>query len=181
MHFVLKSCRFVSEVNDSHYFYLVQEISNERAIRALVKSNIETCAQAFSERHISEIDNPDGTINMKIHNVFIAALGKETQYYTALVRSLDSALGNMLECLAVNLAGLFCQVTHSVEGILYPEQTAKIAEFLEAYKNKRNPMAVSASHYRELRHVKKSEQYTTQTHVSDYYITCTTNSVRNTI
>ena len=145
-------------------------MSNERAIRSLVRSNIENYAQTFSERHISEIEKPDGTINMKIHNVFIAALGEEIKYYTALVRSLDSSLGIMLERLAVRLAGLFYQVTRSVEGFLYPEQTAKIAEFLEAYKNKRNPMTVSASHYRELRDVKKSKQPTTQAHKSDYYL-----------
>ncbi len=44
---------------------------------------------------------------MKIHNVFIAALGEEIQYYTALVRSLDSSLGSMLEkMVAVNIASL---------------------------------------------------------------------------
>lgn len=110
-------------------------ITNEKAIRALVKSNIETFAQTFSERHIADIDNPNGTINMKIHNVFIAILGEEIQYYTALVRSLDSSLGNMLEGLAINIAGLFYKVETKVTGPLYPEQTSKIAELLEAYKN----------------------------------------------
>ena len=52
-----------------------RQISSEKAIRELVKSNVITFAQTFSERHISEFDNPDGTLNMKIHNVFIAALG----------------------------------------------------------------------------------------------------------
>lgn len=113
----------------------MNHITNEKAIRVLVKSNIETFAQTFSERHIGEIDNPDGTINMKIHNVFIAALGEEIQYYTSLVRSLDSSLGNLLEGLAINIAELFYDVSKSVDGILYPEQTSKIAEYLEGYKN----------------------------------------------
>ena len=60
---------------------------------------------------------------MKIHNVFIAALGKDIQYYSALVRSLDSSLGNMLEGMAINIAKLFYEVNKSVEGELYPEQT----------------------------------------------------------
>ena len=55
------------------------KVSAEKTIRAIVKSNVETYATTFSGRHIRELDNPKGTINMKIHNVFIEALGKETQ------------------------------------------------------------------------------------------------------
>ena len=75
-------------------------VSKNDAIRALVRTGIETYAQGFQARHEAEVDNPEGTINAKIHNVFIEALGKEIQYYTALVRSLDSSLGNTLESLA---------------------------------------------------------------------------------
>ncbi len=114
-----------------------EQINTEKAIRCMVKSNVTTFAQTFSERHISEVNNPNGTLNMKIHNVFISALGEEFQYYTALSRSFDSSLGNMLENLAVSIARLFYDVSDKVEGCLYPEQTAKIAELLEAYKNKK--------------------------------------------
>lgn len=78
---------------------------------------------AFSDRHISEYDDPEGTINMKIHNVFIAALGKDIQYYSALSRSLDSSLGNMLESMAIAIARLNYDVSQCVEGVLYTEQT----------------------------------------------------------
>ena len=81
-------------------------IENEKAIRAVVSSFVEAYASGFSDRHLSEIDDEEGTINMKIHNVFIAALGKDIQYYSALARSLDSSLGNMLEKMAIKLAGL---------------------------------------------------------------------------
>ena len=67
-------------------------IDNERAIRAVVRSYVEAYATGFSDRHLSEVDDPDGTINMKINNVFIAALGADIQYYSALARSLDSSL-----------------------------------------------------------------------------------------
>lgn len=75
---------------------------DKNTIKTLVHTAIESYAQGFQARHKDEVDNPEGTINMKIHNVFIEALGKEIQYYTALVRSLDSSLGNMLETLAIN-------------------------------------------------------------------------------
>ena len=145
-------------------------ISSEKAIRELVKSNVITFAQTFSERHISEFDDPDGTLNMKIHNVFIAALGEELQYYTALVRSFDSSLGNMLENLAVSISSFFYEVTNQVSGELYPEQTAKIAELLEAYKNSKNSRKVSAKVYEEVKNVKSGSKVEEKTHISDYYL-----------
>lgn len=109
-------------------------IDNEKAIRAIVASNVKAYAAGFSDRHISERDNDEGTINMKIHNVFIAALGPEIQYYSALARSLDSSLGNLLEKMAIGIASLHYTVSQHVEGALYKKQTDFIAELLEKYK-----------------------------------------------
>ena len=81
-------------------------VKNERAIRAVVSAFVESYASGFSDRHLSEIDDEEGTINMKIHNVFIAELGADIQYYSALARSLDSSLGNMLEKMAIQIAKL---------------------------------------------------------------------------
>ena len=75
---------------------------------------------------------------MKIHNVFIAVLGPEIQYYTALVRSLDSSLGNMLEKMAINIAKLTYEVKQSVADLLALKQTQDVAELLEKYKTPRN-------------------------------------------
>ncbi len=147
-----------------------KQVETEKAIRCMVKSNITTFAQTFSDRHISEVDNPNGTLNMKIHNVFISALGEEFQYYTALSRSFDSSLGNMLETLAVSIAQLFYEVSKEVEGYLYPEQTAKIAELLEAYKNRKNPKVVSINDYNELKNYDKPDNIKMKVHASDYYL-----------
>ena len=110
-------------------------VKNERAIRAVVSACVESYASGFSDRHLSEIDDEEGTINMKIHNVFIAELGADIQYYSALARSLDSSLGNMLEKMAIQIAKLHYDVSQHVEGVIYQEQTDYIAELLEAYKN----------------------------------------------
>lgn len=147
-----------------------EKISVEKAIRELVKSNVITFAQTFSGRHISEYKDPEGAINMKIHNVFIAALGKEIQYYTSLVRSFDSSLGNMLENLAIRISSLFYKVSQKVVGPLYPEQTTKIAQLLESYKNPNNPKKVSVDDYKLLRLTKPNNSTIEKTHFSDYYL-----------
>lgn len=142
-------------------------IEKEAAIRAIVRASIEAYASGFSNRHISEKNNPEGTINMKIHNVFIAALGPEVQYYSALSRSLDSSLGNMLEKMAINIAKLFYEVAQSVEGKLYQSQTTRIAEILEAYKSHR--MKPVVSDYISLSNFKNGRSFH-KLHISDYYL-----------
>ena len=147
-------------------------LEKKEAIQSIVRTAVESYAAGFRARHEGEVDNPNGVINMKIHNVFIAALGKDIQYYSALVRSLDSSLGNMLERMAINIAKLFYEVNKSVEGELYPEQTSKIAEFLEAYKNSKNPLKPSIEHFKEIRSIKPNPNSKIQSkvHVSDYYL-----------
>jgi hypothetical protein len=142
-------------------------LENELVIRKLVKTAVESYAEGFETRHITEYDDPNGTINMKIHNVFIAALGPEIQYYTALVRSLDSSLGNMLENLAVNIAELFYTVSQEVEGPLYPEQTAFIAKILEGYKRRTKKPEISDYSFLRSKIEAKTE---IKRHDSDYYL-----------
>lgn len=142
------------------------EINNERAIRAIVSSYVESYAAGFSDRHIAEADDNDGTINMKIHNVFVAALGAEIQYYSALSRSLDSSLGNMLEKMAIRIASLHYTVSQHVEGQLYKEQTDRIAELLEQYKrHARKPLTTD---YQGLSHAQGNR--IEKRHESDYYL-----------
>jgi hypothetical protein len=63
----------------------MEQIGKDETIKALVRTAVSTYAAGFRARHEGELDNPDGILNMKIHNVFIAVLGPEIQYYTALV------------------------------------------------------------------------------------------------
>ncbi len=141
---------------------------NETTIRSLVRTAVESYAVGFQARHEGEVDNPNGTINMKIHNVFIAALGPEIQYYTALVRSLDSSLGNMLEKLAINIAKLTFEVKKHVEGPLSAEQTQQIAELLEKYK--RHEKKPEIKDYQTLRVKRDLSKQLTKRHDSDYYL-----------
>jgi len=141
---------------------------DKNTIRTLVHTAVESYAQGFRARHEAELDNPEGIINMKIHNVFIEALGKEIQYYTALVRSLDSSLGNMLESLAINIASLTFEVKRNVEGPLAVEQTRIIAELLEKYKRRESRPTIND--YQPLRFIARKNKAPIKRHDSDYYL-----------
>jgi len=142
-------------------------INKQEAIRGLVHSAVEAFATGFQGRHEGEKDNPEGTINMKIHNIFIAMLGPEIQYYTALVRSLDSSLGNMLEKLAINIAGFSYEVKRNVAGPLSLKQTQDMAELLEKYK-RREIRPPTVEDYQFLRTKPTEKSLVTKRHDSDY-------------
>ncbi len=137
-------------------------------IEVIVATAVQSFASGFKGRHEGEIDNPEGTINMKIHNVFIEALGKETQYYSALARSLDSSLGNMLEDLAISIAKLSYDVRRNVEGPLNNAQIAKIAEILEKYKS--HALKPCIEDYQCLRNMNEGDKAQIKRHDSDYYL-----------
>lgn len=143
-------------------------INKERAIRSIVSSAVKSYANGFSTRHLAEVNDENGVINMKIHNVFIAALGPEIQYYSALARSLDSSLGNMLESMAISIAALNYEVSQHVEGTLYKEQTDYIAELLEQYKRSTNRRTPKLEDYHGIS--KKTGTAETKRHESDYYL-----------
>lgn len=147
---------------------MAETIDKERAIRGIISSYVKSYANGFSTRHLAEIDNEDGVINMKIHNVFVAALGPEIQYYSALARSLDSSLGYMLEGMAISIAELNYEVSQHVEGTLYKEQTDYIAELLEAYKRRENRRTPRIADYHGISN--KTGSAETKRHESDYYL-----------
>jgi len=146
----------------------MRNVTNKKAVQALVHTAVESYAEGFKARHEGEVDNPEGVINMKVHNVFIEALGKDVQYYTALVRSLDSSLGNMLEKLAIGIAELSFEVRQNVEGPLSARQTQAIAELLEKYK--RREIKPGAKDYQVLRMDKSEKSEAIKRHESDYYL-----------
>ena len=143
-------------------------MSKEEQIRSLVQKHISAYADGFKKRHIEEVDDPKGTINMKLHNVFIDALGEQTRYYASLVRSLDSSLGNTLEGLAIDIAKISFTVKQDVEGVIWKEQTTGIATLLESYKSKTKTPAISD--YQFLRSAPSTGDSSNKRHDSDYYL-----------
>lgn len=146
-----------------------ETLDKKEAIKSIVHASVESFAVGFQGRHEGELEDPEGTLNMKIHNVFIAVLGPEIQYYTALVRSLDSSLGNMLEKMAINIAKLTYEVKQSVAGPLSLKQTQDVAELLEKYK-RREITPPTTENYQFLRTKPTEQSLVTKRHDSDYYL-----------
>jgi hypothetical protein len=139
----------------------------EEQIRGIVKNQVKGFAVGFQDRHMSEIDEPDGVINSKVHNIFIAALGDEVRFYSSLVRSLDSSLGSLIESMALAIADTHFIVTQQVEGRLYMEQTRAIADLLQDYQTRRKKPA--SLDYQYLRKLNKGQVHEKR-HASDYML-----------
>lgn len=141
--------------------------SQEDLMRGIVRNQVKGFSVGFQDRHMLEIDDPDGVINSKVHNIFIAALGDEVRFYSSLVRSLDSSLGSLIESMALAIAETHFIVTQQVEGYLYMEQTRAIADLLQDYLTRRKKP--SLSDYQHLRKLNKGAVHEKR-HASDYML-----------
>jgi hypothetical protein len=143
----------------------------EKVIRELVETAVRSYATGFEARHVAQKDDPGGVVNMMVHNPFIAALGPEVQYYSALVRSLDSSIGDMLEGLAISIAQLSFRVSREVVGFLSDNQTGKIAGLLEEYKRRvKRPQVSDYALLVEMGGTRGSTSLRKMRHDSDYYL-----------
>lgn len=92
-----------------------------KAINEIIDSSIKSFADGFEVRHIKEVDAPNGVINSKKNNVFMAELGEEFMFYSAFVRSFDSSFGNVLENVGNAIAKLSFEVNGRIESYLLPQ------------------------------------------------------------
>ena len=164
----MKKSKYKIDFKQMDLFSQTTIIDNETAIRSIVSASCKVFASTFAEKHLSQIDDPSGTLNLKMNNVFIAALGPKIKYYSALCRSLDSSLGNMLEAMAISIAELHYKVTKHVEGDLYEKQTDYIAELLERYKS--NEQKPKIEDYAGITKVHSTGSHKKKRHISDYYL-----------
>ena len=124
------------------------ESSKKIAIEELVDSMFYSFAEWFRQRHLSDVDNPNWPINKKKNNVFIAELWPEFVMYSALVRSFDSSLWNLLEKLWRSIWKLSYDVNWTIKSYLLKAQEDKIEEIVNAYSTSaRNRIIPSVSHY----------------------------------
>ena len=67
------------------------------SIQNIVDREIKKFADSYEARFTNEVNDPEGVINSKKNNCFVAELGKEFMFYSAFVRSFDSSFGKVLE------------------------------------------------------------------------------------
>ena len=63
------------------------EEQKKKAIEGIVDSCIFAFSEGLMSRYSEEVNEPDGVINAKKNNCFIAELGEEFMFYSAFVRS----------------------------------------------------------------------------------------------
>lgn len=119
-----------------------------------------------------------GNIEKKKNNFLIAGLGKEIMVYSALMRSLDSSLGNRIENLALKVAKASgYTVSQGVEGSLSSETTKKIATLLASYKDKKSDKKPVSSDLLLLEEAIENSEGKPKFHNSDYLLAKEENGV----
>ena len=111
------------------------EKEKENQIRILVDMSIKTFADGFEGRHDAELNDPNGTINMKKNNCFISVLGDEFIFYSAFVRSFDSSFGHVLENLGNAIAKFYYKTDKTIHSYILTEQTQHISNLLDKYED----------------------------------------------
>lgn len=146
----------------------MNEYSKKERVFTTVSDHISLFCDEFEARHVREFDDPNGTINSKVHNKFVGEIDGSLSFYSALVRSFDSSLGNRIEKMALELATENFEVRQQVEGFLYEAQTTDIAVLLQSYtSHQKKP---TAADYKFLRNAQLGEAREKR-HASDYLFT----------
>lgn len=115
------------------------EYKKEKKIREIVDNHIKSFTEKLEKRYSSEVNDPNGVINSKKNNVFIAELGNEFMFYSAFVRSFDSSFGKVLEAMANEIALISFEVKDKVNSYLLPQQTQHIDYILTEYDKRVKP------------------------------------------
>lgn len=95
------------------------EQQKKALIEKKVKKHIRDFAAAQKKKHLEQLDNEKGIINRKCNNVFISSLNTNFVTISALSRSFDSSLGNMLEELGNDIATLSWEVRDKITDSFY--------------------------------------------------------------
>ena len=106
-------------------------------INSIVSSRLSYFLESFKKRHIGKAKSAKGSINMKSQNVFINKLPRELMYYSALVRSFDSAFGHVLENIALEIARNYYHVSQEVVGKIDVRQSDHINDILTNYNRRK--------------------------------------------
>lgn len=131
---------------------------------------VEEEVKDFSKQFLADYKKSgkkSSNITNKKNNIFIEALGDKVVAQSALMRSLDSSLGNRIEKIAKRIAEKNFIVKKEVNGYISQKSIDAIARLLEGYKNRsRSPKTGDVEKiYKEDKRTRKKKR-----HFSDYYL-----------
>ena len=115
------------------------EEAKKKAICEIIDASIINFVTGLEVRYEAEATDPNGVINSKKNNCFIAELGEEFMFYSAFVRSFDSSFGKVLENMGNSIAKLSYTVNGSIDSFLLPEQKQHIANLMSSYEQHVKP------------------------------------------
>jgi hypothetical protein len=142
----------------------------QQKITKIFKTQLQDFAAAL-DKDYSINGSKRGNIQKKGNNFLISSLGKEIMVYSALMRSLDSSLGNRIEDIALEVAEASgFKVSQGVEGLLSGETTNLIATLLESYKDKNNAKKPSIVDLELIQQTVKDSEGKSKFHNSDYLL-----------
>lgn len=114
-----------------------------RGIKEVVDTSIKSFVDGLDFRYTAELNDPDGVINSKKNNIFIAELGEEFIFYSAFVRSFDSSFGKILENMGNSIAKLSYDVRGKIDSYLLTQQSQHIDYLLSEYETNHTKPKIS--------------------------------------
>ena len=145
----------------------VMDTIKQKAIEQIIDVSIKTFAEGFRLKHHSQVNAPEGVINAKKNNCFIAELGQEFMFYSAFVRSFDSSFGRVLEGIGNAIAKLSYEVKGNLASYLLPQQTQHMDFMISEYEKNIKP---AISDYSTFSWMKPNDVRSfSKTHVTDHY------------
>lgn len=143
------------------------EQDKKKAICEIIDASIVNFVTGLESRYEAEAVDPEGVINSKKHNCFIAELGEEFMFYSAFVRSFDSSFGKVLENMGNSIAKLSYVVNGSIKSFILPSQTQHIADLMNSYEQHIKP---EVKHYQDNNFIIPSNiDSFKRTHATDNY------------
>jgi len=143
------------------------DYDKKKAIQQIIDTGIKNFAEGFELRYTSEVDEPNGVINRKKNNCFIAELGKEFMFYSAFVRSFDSSFGKVLENIGNSIAKLSYDVRGNISSFLLPQQSQHMDYIITEYEKHTKPKISDYDNFTCM--IPSDTRSYSKSHVTDHY------------
>jgi Type II restriction endonuclease, TdeIII len=142
--------------------------ATQELVNQVIEKQIPAFADNFRKKYTHKGSGLKNLVN-KANNPFILALGEDIVIYSALMRSLDSSLGNCLEGIARTLAEASYHVYQKVEGDVPLEVDKQISQLMNEYLlKKRTPKLTDLDEIADVK--QRFGQTEHKIHKSDYHL-----------